>query len=107
MALWLKAAVRPYDHPGRWGGDEFVVILSPCDRATLQQIACRIRAEVEKESRRTGTPVTISVGACYCLPGEDMDTILRHTDKALYEAKNQGRNRVCIQTENGPEIHPV
>ncbi|SFK21648.1 diguanylate cyclase (GGDEF) domain-containing protein [Marinobacter persicus] len=84
-----------------------MVILSPCDRATLQQIACRIRAEVEKESRRTGTPVTISVGACYCLPGEDMDTILRHTDKALYEAKNQGRNRVCIQTENGPEIHPV
>ena len=57
--------------------------------------------------KKAGTPVTISVGACYCLPGEDMDTILRHTDKALYKAKNQDRNRVCIQTENGPEIHPV
>ncbi|NWO05472.1 MAG: GGDEF domain-containing protein [Alteromonadaceae bacterium] len=89
------------------GGDEFVVILSPCDRATLQQIACRIRADVEKESRHTGMPVTISVGACYCLPGEDMDTILGKTDKALYEAKHRGRNRVCIHTENGPVVHPV
>ena len=107
VALWLKASVRPYDQPGRWGGDEFVVILSPCDRLTLQQIACRIRAEVEKESRHTSTPVTISVGGCFCLPGEDMDTILGNTDKALYEAKHRGRNRVCIHTENGPVVHPV
>lgn len=107
VALWLKASVRPYDYPGRWGGDEFVVVLSPCDHATLQQIACRIRAEVENESQRTGTPITISVGACFCQPGEDLDTILRKADQALYEAKRQGRNRVCIQTENGPELHPV
>ncbi|MGM0952739.1 MAG: sensor domain-containing diguanylate cyclase [Pseudomonadota bacterium] len=107
VALWLKASVRPYDHPGRWGGDEFVVLLSPCDPATLEQIACRIRAEIEKESRRTGTPVTTSVGGYYCQPGEDLDTILHNADQALYEAKRQGRNRVCIQTENGHELYPL
>ena len=106
VALWLKASVRPYDHPGRWGGDEFVVLLSPCDEATLKQIACRIRTEVEKESRRTGSPVTTSVGGYYCQPGEDLDTILHNADKALYEAKRVGRNRVCIHTEQGPELHP-
>ncbi len=107
VALWLRASVRPYDHPGRWGGDEFVVLLSPCDPATLEQIACRIRTEVDKESRRTGTPVTASVGGYYCQPGENLDTILHNADQALYEAKRLGRNRVCIHTENGPELHPA
>ena len=62
VALWLKAGVRPYDHPGRWGGDEFVVVLSPCDEETLCQIATRIRETIERDSIRTGTPVTVSVG---------------------------------------------
>ena len=107
VALWLKAAVRPYDHPGRWGGDEFVVLLSPCDAATLEQIACRIRASVEQESQRTGTPVTISVGGYFCQPGEDLDVLLRNADQALYEAKRNGRNRVCIRTGTGEAIHPA
>ncbi|MBY6034503.1 sensor domain-containing diguanylate cyclase [Marinobacter daepoensis] len=107
VALWLKAAVRPYDHPGRWGGDEFVVLLSPCDPATLEQIACRIRTSVEKESQRTGSAITISVGGYFCPPGEDLDTLLRIADQALYEAKRSGRNRVCIHTATGKEIHPA
>lgn len=107
VALWLKAAVRPYDHPGRWGGDEFVVLLSPCDAATLEQISCRIRASVEQESQRTGTPVTISVGGYFYQPGEDLDALLHNADQALYEAKRSGRNRVCIRTAAGEAIHPA
>jgi diguanylate cyclase (GGDEF)-like protein len=100
VALWLKAGVRPYDAPGRWGGDEFVVILSPCDTHTLSQIANRIRHSVEEESRKTGTPVTVSVGGYLCEPGDTSDGILREADRALYEAKEQGRNRVCIVSRN-------
>lgn len=100
VALWLKASVRPYDHPGRWGGDEFVILLSPCSPTTLEQIATRMRETVEQESRKTGTPVTISIGGYFSEPGDDSDTILRKADQALYRAKSQGRNRVCI---NGPE----
>ncbi|WP_296933872.1 GGDEF domain-containing protein [uncultured Marinobacter sp.] len=98
VALWLKAGVRPYDHPGRWGGDEFVVFLSPCDQTTLDQIARRIRELVEQESRKTGTPVTVSVGGFFARPGDNSDTILRHADRALYRAKAGGRNQVCIDT---------
>lgn len=107
IALWLRAAVRPYDHPGRWGGDEFVVLLSPCDQDTLEKIASRIRTNVEHESQHTGTPVTISVGGYFCQPGDDLDTLLRNADQALYEAKHSGRNQVCIRTTSSGDIHPA
>ncbi|MCL7942853.1 diguanylate cyclase [Marinobacter sp. ATCH36] len=107
VALWLKAGLRPYDHPGRWGGDEFVVVLSPCDRDTLQQIARRIRETIERDSIRTGTPVTVSVGGYYCQPGDDVDTILRQADQALYRVKTLGRNQVFIVDETGQEINPA
>jgi len=107
VALWLKAGVRPYDHPGRWGGDEFVVLLSPCDPETLNRIALRIRESVEQESRKTGTRVTVSIGGYFALPGDSTDTILRQADRALYQAKDEGRNRVCITTSEDPEINPA
>jgi len=107
VALWLKAGVRPYDHPGRWGGDEFVVVLSPCDDDTLCQIAARIRETIERDSIRTGTPVTVSVGGYLCQPGDDVDTILRQADQALYRVKQQGRNKVLITDGSGQEINPA
>lgn len=106
VALWLKATVRPYDHPGRWGGDEFVVLLSPCDSMILEQISERIRLAVEQESLRTGTPITVSVGGYLCMPGDSSDTILRHADHALYRAKEQGRNLVCITRQNEAPVSP-
>ncbi|KPQ26935.1 MAG: GGDEF domain protein [Marinobacter excellens HL-55] len=107
VALWLRAAVRPYDHPGRWGGDEFVVLLSPCDKDTLEQIAKRVHTSVEQESQRTGISVTISVGGYFSHPGDDLDTLLHNADQALYQAKHGGRNRVCIHADTGEETHPV
>ncbi|MFN2360617.1 MAG: diguanylate cyclase [Marinobacter sp.] len=107
VALWLKAGLRPYDHPGRWGGDEFVVVLSHCDRDTLRQIASRIRETIERDSIRTGTPVTVSVGGYFCQPGDDVETILRQADQALYRVKQQGRNRVFIVDGQDREINPA
>ena len=107
VALWLKASLRPYDCPGRWGGDEFVILLSPCDPTTLKHIARRIRESVEVESRKTGTPVTISVGGYFSEPGDNTDRVLRNADQALYRAKKEGRNRVCINTPEDTEINPA
>ncbi|MBZ2169415.1 sensor domain-containing diguanylate cyclase [Marinobacter sp. F4216] len=101
VSLWLKVGVRPYDHPGRWGGDEFVVVLSPCDEQTLEQIAARIRLLVEQESRKTGLAVTVSVGGYLCQPDDNCDAILRRADRALYQAKEKGRNTVCISGMDG------
>ncbi len=96
LALWLRATIRPYDQAGRWGGDEFVVIMDPCDQDALEQVAERIRSTVATESAATGSPVSVSIGAYHCKPGESIDTILRHADQALYLAKNEGRNRVRV-----------
>ncbi|MBL1274302.1 MAG: diguanylate cyclase (GGDEF)-like protein [Marinobacter maritimus] len=107
VALWLKAGVRPYDQPGRWGGDEFVILLAPCDPITLEHVARRIRETVEQESRKTGTPVTVSVGGYFSKPGDNIDTVLRNADNALYRAKNEGRNRICINPPENTEINPA
>lgn len=107
IALWLTASVRPYDHPGRWGGDEFVVVLSPCEAEDLEQIAHRIRTDVERESSQTDTPVTVSVGGYYSLPGDSIETLLKKADQALYTAKRKGRNRVFIQRPDAAEADTV
>lgn len=107
VALWLKAGLRPYDQPGRWGGDEFVVVLSPCDRNTLHRIASRIRETVERDSIQTGAPVTVSIGGYYCQPGDDFDTVLHQADQALYEVKQTGRNSVHIAEALNPESNSL
>ncbi|UTF59932.1 diguanylate cyclase [Gilvimarinus sp. DA14] len=97
VALWLRAAIRPYDQVGRWGGDEFVVVMSPCEQNALAQAAERIRATVEEESRRTGTALTLSIGAHLGKPGESIDTLLHYADLALYQAKGAGRNTIAFE----------
>jgi diguanylate cyclase (GGDEF)-like protein len=108
VAHWLRASLRPYDQAGRWGGDEFVVILSPCDSHTLSHIGQRVRSHVETQSNAMGMPVTISVGGHLARPGETLDEILKQADKALYQAKQGGRNRLVTsdQAELDTETTP-
>ena len=102
-ALWIKASLRPYDQPGRWGGDEFMVVLSPCDNNTLNFLSERLRHTVEYESANNCSPITISVGAYLCQPGDSANAILHEADAALYQAKAHGRNRVFNASDNQPK----
>lgn len=99
IAHWLRASLRPYDQAGRWGGDEFVVILSPCDSHTLTHIGQRVRSHVETQSQAMGMPVTISVGGHLARPGETLDEILKQADQALYRAKQAGRNQLVTSDQ--------
>ncbi|HEV8077781.1 MAG TPA: diguanylate cyclase, partial [Marinobacter sp.] len=102
-ALWLQHSLRPYDRPGRWGGDEFMVVLSPCDHSILRFLSERLRQTIERESANGDTPITVSVGAYLCQPGDSAKTILHKADQALYKAKARGRNTVFI-ANNDPQI---
>lgn len=91
----LRGCLRRYDQASRWGGDEFLVLLTHCDAALMLQIAERIRATVEDDEGIEGRRLAVSVGAHLATPGEALDAVLQHADEALYAAKSAGRNRVC------------
>lgn len=96
----LRDTVRPYDGIGRYGGEEFLLFFPECDEQRGQQIAERLRKELESrpfEGLDTPIEITASFGGttfvadqCRC----DVTHLLKVADDALYEAKNTGRNRV-------------
>ncbi|MBR0567194.1 diguanylate cyclase [Azoarcus sp. L1K30] len=93
----ISAGVRPYDCAARWGGDEFLILLAPCDLDTLAVLGERIRSSIESRLELPqDTGVTVSVGGCLAGPGDPLERILQRADQALYAAKEEGRNRVRI-----------
>ncbi|CAH1198632.1 Diguanylate cyclase (GGDEF) domain-containing protein [Candidatus Nitrotoga sp. BS] len=95
----IKAAVRDFDMVGRFGGEEFTVILANADMALAMIIAERIRQDVaESPFHAKGhlIELTISIGVAMLRPGETREAILERADVALYEAKQEGRNRVVV-----------
>lgn len=101
VASTLKAAVlRPADLVARYGGEEFVVLLANTDLAGGQMVAERIRNQLEEMAiPHSGSPlgqVTLSIGLAWTIPEKegDVSTLINQADKALYRAKEKGRNRV-------------
>lgn len=100
VAALLEDETRSYDSAARWGGDEFMVLLRDCDRENLLATAERIRAAAARQGGLNGVPAfTVSIGAA--LAGEDSEQaqLLHDADRALYQAKALGRDRVVIDTE--------
>jgi diguanylate cyclase (GGDEF)-like protein len=99
VAERLKSDLRPYDLAGRYGGEEFLLILPGCDLRTGIRRADEIRRLVERTAISTGcgnAKVTVSMGVTITpsTRGETLASILQQADSALYAAKNNGRNRV-------------
>jgi two-component system, cell cycle response regulator len=97
----LAASLRQYDSVGRYGGEEFLLILPACSPANLLISAERLRHSIADQPVETSAgqiPVTLSLGLDSVEQGEketpDCETLLRRADEALYAAKNRGRNRV-------------
>ncbi len=99
IATRMRRAVRPYDVLGRCGGEEFLLVMAGCDATQAGVIAERVRAGVSSDPAPTAEgplAVSVSIGLCTrTLPSrETAADLMKEADRALYQAKAGGRDRV-------------
>ena len=94
VARLISENVRAYDFVARYGGEEFAVILPDSEMDTARGVAERIR-QVVAQHQFPNRPVTVSIGVAGWRAGLDPSHLIQEADRALYEAKRLGRNRVC------------
>ena len=93
----MRSAVRVYDDIGRYGGEEFLVVLPGCAEEGALQQAERLRACISESPIVTPEAllaVTLSLGVACGVPGQDQRSLLLAADEALYRAKRNGRDRI-------------
>ena len=108
VADTLAASIRKEDVAARYGGDEFAVFLPNRTGEQAEQVAERIRTEVDAIRIQPGISasarpirVTLSVGiASHPLNGSDHHEVMKAADEALYQAKRTGKNRICMASRD-------
>ncbi|HEY9103711.1 sensor domain-containing diguanylate cyclase, partial [Chitinimonas sp.] len=97
LAELMRRNSRHGDTLARPGGEEFMMLLPGATMDTAQQVAQRLRLAMASQDNVTGNEVTISLGVAHWPSSDDdLATVIRKADIALYEAKHQGRNRVAV-----------
>jgi diguanylate cyclase (GGDEF)-like protein len=98
IADTLRVSVRNSDTAGRWGGEEFLVILPSTDLGSAGAVAEKIRAQIADAVLPTVGRVTVSLGVAEYQAGDTEQELVARADLALYAAKEGGRNMVCQDT---------
>lgn len=95
LATHVMAQLAPGQRMFRYGGEEFVILLTdPPEQA--EALAERLRADIAQATLIRETQITVSVGVAHRVPGETSHAWMLRADQALYQAKQTGRNRVCL-----------
>jgi diguanylate cyclase (GGDEF)-like protein len=100
FASALQDSLRRSDIVSRWGGEEFALLLKDTSLETASQIAEKIRGLAENLTLSHGTDsltITISIGLTCLQEDDSLDSLIARADRALYRAKQSGRNRVCLE----------
>jgi diguanylate cyclase (GGDEF)-like protein len=97
LARLVSENIRESDIFARWGGEEFILLLPNVDVSLAEKIVTELRLKIQlKEFEKVGY-LTCSFGLTEYVRGDDINSITKRADDALYEAKESGRNRVCIR----------
>lgn len=92
----LRAQTRAYDHIGRWGGEEFFLVLVATNKQNAYQTGEQIRRTIADFDFGEQIRVTISLGVTEIKPSEDLLDLYRRVDEALYHAKRNGKNQTIL-----------
>jgi two-component system cell cycle response regulator len=105
----LRAVARGNDLTARWGGEEFLLVLDGTSAATARAVAERVRGSIARTPCRLdngkSVPITVSIGIATS-DGNGLDALIDSADRALYRAKNRGRNRVEVAGEVADAVTP-
>lgn len=99
VAATLMQNVRSYEFVGRWGGEEFLVIIKNNSVAHLKAIGERLRNLLEKSwlaFDQNVIRVTASLGATMIHPEDTVESLVQRADRLLYQGKESGRNRLVL-----------
>jgi diguanylate cyclase (GGDEF)-like protein len=100
-AASFMSSIRDVDLAGRWGGEEFIVILPETSLATALDVGERLRQMSDETpvpiNRDQSIPYSVSIGVVQLRADETIDTLIDRADKAMYRAKQEGRNRVIAE----------
>jgi len=100
FARQLRDKLRQSDILCRWGGEEFILLLKNTDRQAAHDLAEKLRQQCAEQRYAIAgqtLQVTASLGLSQWQPGESLHSLLGRTDRALYRAKQSGRDRVCVE----------
>jgi diguanylate cyclase len=93
----IKEALRPSDSVARYGGEEFLIIFPDTDMATAMEVVERLQRELTKKfflHNNERKLITFSAGVALRADEEDQENLIGRADKAMYHAKQTGKNRV-------------
>ena len=102
---YLQTHSRPYDTTARWGGEEFIILLPHTSESEALDIAERIREDFSSGvNLETEVKITVSIGVSQYDEGDSLDTLTDRADKALYKAKDSGRNNSIASSALSPSV---
>jgi two-component system chemotaxis response regulator CheY len=110
VASTITNGIRGYDWAGRWGGEEFIMVLPGTDHLEAKAIAERLRVSIAAavlnlaDGRELMLRASFGVASATADEPVSFDELIQRTDEALYCAKREGRNRVCAYEESKATI---
>lgn len=104
IANMLQTSIRKSDVVARWGGEEFAILMPETDLDEAFLVGEKIRSMAESLDYSFGEKVTISLGVATWTKFDTIEILFKRVDKVLYRAKNEGRNRVCVNSQIEDDI---